>query len=860
MNLNEITVSQCKNVIPSKLYSKLILYDIKTLGDVKRLSSDEFRRLPGIGKVIMSILEDFKMKIEFEPEIFEPFYTPVKKTGKIKDINNLDIDKIDSISEGLASIFKKYNILTVEDIKELDLVQFSSLPNIENKYVQELERLKLTIEFEPRKITRKNHRPATKEGEPDVTKIKITRLEGFLPNILYNKLTQYKFKTVNDAKYLSHRRFLDLPGVGYKSLDQLKEFQEMIKNNPEKIIKYVQTDIGGDDVSGKDNIRLKDIRNRISPLLYRKLLQLKIYDVKTIMNMDKDEFYKLKGVGKKALKEFEKFKNMLEKRDFPDIRLRRKLIPIIPEKIEPDDLIGTFGNIIEHFKALADNKIIGVLLNNRFGIYDGKIAKLEDLGKLAGRTRERVRQIQHEMIENLNSLLQGNVVYKPDCRLSRDTADDFNALYRRIKRHDFLNFSDLQKMAGVSGKEVQKKRLLRFLMKIWNIYEIKINKNEFYVVNDNFEKHDILELTKNLIDIFNEIIIPVSLEELTERLNKSVDKDINSAFVMELCNVMKTVETVNKDGGSYYQIKFKYLTTSKRFAMRMLYETGKPLYNIDLLDIVNERLKECGIKKVINRETITAQMVMDPRFKTIGKTGIWGLSDWDFETSSIKILMIQTLKQINKPCTIAEIHEAVSAKRDDVKYHTIVSYLNHYKDHFLRIRGNKFILRKWKNKYSSKILSGNRAKRKSLSEKKFTEAVLDIFRKSGKDTLRAKYLHDEILKRKLNIGSTTVYVKLSKCRYLKGMTSGIRKFYELRKEPLPIVKARRVKRKELLIKELKEYIRSSDGQKCKLVDLTKAVEKKTDYRSETIYQIIHKHPDFRKEIYRSNRIMVSLKE
>ncbi len=65
-----IKIESVNIIIPTKLLNKFIQNDILTLGDVEKLTSSEFSKLPSVGAKMISLFEDLKNDINSDPERF----------------------------------------------------------------------------------------------------------------------------------------------------------------------------------------------------------------------------------------------------------------------------------------------------------------------------------------------------------------------------------------------------------------------------------------------------------------------------------------------------------------------------------------------------------------------------------------------------------------------------------------------------------------------------------------------------------------------------------------------------------------------------------------------------------------------
>lgn len=76
-----------------------------------------------------------------------------------------------------------------------------------------------------------------------------------------------------------------------------------------------------------------------------------------------------------------------------------------------------------------------------------------------------------------------------------------------------------------------------------------------------------------------------------------------------------------------YQVKFECLPSAAERAFRVLQEKGEPLHFSEIAKIINLAELSLGKGKRITVTNLKNQLITDNRFKPIGRSGIWSLSD-----------------------------------------------------------------------------------------------------------------------------------------------------------------------------------------------------------------------------------------
>ncbi len=165
-------------------------------------------------------------------------------------------------------------------------------------------------------------------------------------------------------------------------------------------------------------------------------------------------------------------------------------------------------NLLEHSKLKTREKQVLML---RFGIEDGTIHTLEDIGSTYGITRERVRQIEAKALAKLRLFKETEdlVVYmdKPDetlKRLKEFRAEYYGGIYKKIVNKDIDNNNERmeRKVATVNKKlqelfgDYSKEKIMEAILKlskedqnlVWQRYGEDLDRLFFGVVTDEEKK------------------------------------------------------------------------------------------------------------------------------------------------------------------------------------------------------------------------------------------------------------------------------------------------------------------------------------------------------------------------------------
>ena len=106
--------------------------------------------------------------------------------------------------------------------------------------------------------------------------IEIERLNGLIPNLLYNKLIKYQIKNIKELLEIDIEEFRNKGGVGSQAVDLLIEFKDKIEQNPDIILKEYESKIYQKIYIDQDSelgmIPIKELKDLIGNKVFNKLL------------------------------------------------------------------------------------------------------------------------------------------------------------------------------------------------------------------------------------------------------------------------------------------------------------------------------------------------------------------------------------------------------------------------------------------------------------------------------------------------------------------------------------------------------------------------------------------------------------
>jgi len=299
------------------------------------------------------------------------------------------------------------------------------------------------------------------------------------------------------------------------------------------------------------------------------------------------------------------------------------------------------------------------ILRKRFGFDNKEKLTLESIGKEYELTRERVRQIEQDGLNQLRKKI--NINNSP-----------FSYFWEEI--HSNGNIKRETSLVSSLGEEKFENQIL-FLLSLDSRLEKFRETEEFY---------SFWAIGKEPIILVRQTISSFAKE--LEKKNKPLTlKQYLSPFP-------------EKTLFSYLEVSKKILRTSSGFyglsnwpeinpkgvkdkAYLTLKKENKPLH----FSVVSEAIKEGG-----NIQTVHNELIKDPRFILVGR-GTYALSEWGYKSGVVKDVISDIIKESKKPLAQNDILKGVLEQRM-VKENTILLNLNN-KKYFLKDSQGKYKIR-----------------------------------------------------------------------------------------------------------------------------------------------------------------------
>jgi len=331
--------------------------------------------------------------------------------------------------------------------------------------------------------------------------------------------------------------------------------------------------------------------------------------------------------------------------------------------------------VLEATKTIA-NKRTQDILNQRYGLKDGRHQTLEAVGQKYNITRERVRQIE----EAAFSLLKSEEIQK-SLRPVYQIIDNYFNTQGQLVREDRL-LAELTKTSEVHPS----RGALFFALTLGQPYKRFVESKQFYPFW--ISSDSALNKAVRLIG---------SLAGKLEKENKVVDTNyILSAVSAKFSNLSKeailsyldAAKEINKNNFGYFGLSH-WSEINPRGVKDKAYivfkQKKEPLHFRAVADLINEAKFDSALACP---QTVHNELIKDSRFVLVGR-GTYALSEWGFKPGTVKEVIWQAIKD-NGPLAKEDILATV-AKSRLVKENTILINLQNRK-YFIRGEDGKYRL------------------------------------------------------------------------------------------------------------------------------------------------------------------------
>lgn len=453
---------------------------------------------------------------------------------------------------------------------------------------------------------------------------------------------------------------------------------------------------------------------------------------------------------------------------------------------------------------------------NRFYGLDKYVEhNLNEVGIVFQVTRERVRQVITESDSNLLKLAKGDMVITPR------TIYDINyttAIRSFIAENQNKSLRTHQELVALLQPENPVEE--SFVYPLMGLSGFVKNEHNGLVLyrRKKLTMESIKNLTNKIDKFLRKEILPVPIEKISKSIKKPTD------LVLSL---MKLMPHVVSEEEKYY-IHDQSLYSTKDLVYRIFYEKGKELS----MNEIKAELKSRGVAPPI---CPNLGLSLDKRFQCKGKTGIWGLREWNIDSAHLYDVMLDALRFLGKPVTAAQLITCIQSRRPEVRNVTIYNYLNHYKHLFCFFDGGLIAPAENKKKYKNLKVKKHRNIKRYASQQQVDSIMVNYLKKNKSAT--AKELYAEV-KKHYPYSWNGFYVRLTKSPYLTYRAYDFPRKYKLKDKVIIVKEDEKELKSDKVRKEIIKILQRTKGFSMPFPKLISKVTAKTGCQKVMVYKVV----------------------
>lgn len=311
-----------------------------------------------------------------------------------------------------------------------------------------------------------------------------------------------------------------------------------------------------------------------------------------------------------------------------------------------------------------------VILSKRYGLSGEDMQTLKAVGEEQGLTRERVRQIEKDLLKNLKRGVQQLDSFM----------DARDLLLSTITEHGGI-MSEKALLGHLGAESEDESNALKFILGL--MAELEEHGEDEHMklswARLGFDKTFLKEFIKTTHSILNNHGKPLQPEAFVEKFEKS---DFFKKFAAQLSpriiiNYLHTAAGIHKNPfgefGLHHWNEIRPKDVGDKAYLVMKHH-GKPEHYSVITDLINQHGLD---KRTAYKETVHNKLIKDKRFVLVGR-GMYALSEWGYKPGVVSDIIVNVLKDSGEPMSREAIIEEV-LKRRMVKTNTILVGLSNKK-------------------------------------------------------------------------------------------------------------------------------------------------------------------------------------
>jgi hypothetical protein len=344
----------------------------------------------------------------------------------------------------------------------------------------------------------------------------------------------------------------------------------------------------------------------------------------------------------------------------------------------------------EHFEpAVIVSKILAQLkerekhiLSKRYGLLGNEVETLETIGKFQGLTRERVRQIEKDVLRQLKHEFSNDELIALSRDLLVNTISEHGGIMAEENLLDFLSASD-----------AEDKNAVKFILNL--VAEVEPLKGEKDIkeswINLTFDKGALRNFIEEAKKMLQEHTKPLHTDDFLIRFKGSEFYLKNHSGMSDkvLINYLNTATEIRKNPFGEYGLHFWSEIRPKDVgdkAYLVMKHHKKPEHYSIITELINKHNLD---ERKAYKETVHNELIKDKRFILVGR-GIYALAEWGYKPGVVSDVIVGILKEAKAPLTRDQIVGKVLEKRL-VKKNTILVGLSN-KRLFKKVSKNLYAL------------------------------------------------------------------------------------------------------------------------------------------------------------------------
>jgi hypothetical protein len=327
----------------------------------------------------------------------------------------------------------------------------------------------------------------------------------------------------------------------------------------------------------------------------------------------------------------------------------------------PSDIVAEILNVLKD----RDRQI----LIQRYGLNGNEIKTLAAIGNEHSLTRERVRQIEKDLLKNLRKTGLNKESFITTKELLMSTINE----HGRIMAQDSL----LQKM-GVKAEEDRNAIifLLYLIEELEDYMHANYKKTWTTILFNKQLLNDFTEESKKILDVEGK---PLSSPEFLEKFKATEFYKLNQAELTDrvILNFLDLAHEIESNVFDQWGLSSWKEITPKDVgdkAFLVMKNHGKPEHYSLITEMINKAKFD---QRTAYKETVHNELIKDKRFILIGR-GIYALQEWGYKPGVVSEVLAEVLKASGGPMDREKIIDEVLKKRL-VKKNTILVGLSNKK-------------------------------------------------------------------------------------------------------------------------------------------------------------------------------------